>query len=244
MDIVKPQMVKITGGQFTMGVPENEPHRTKYEGPCHQVKIDTFYLGKYAVTQKEYNALMGDFHSTWTNENYPVDQVNWYDAVEYCNRLSKVLGLQPVYTIKGLDVTCDWSLNGYRLPTEAEWEYACRAGTTTPYYFGNGPATAQDGNFGQNQITGKPKEVGSYPPNPWGLYEMGGNMYEWCWDWWANNYSMDWNDNPKGPDTAETKVLRGGCYFLEEFLMRSGRRDDGYQSRRSVANGFRLAQNA
>ena len=125
-------LVLIEGGSFVMGSPEDEMQRESDE-TSHQVKVDDFYISPYEVTEEEYESVMGDNPSNFTGEKLPVENVSWYDAIEYCNRLSEQENLTPVYTINGDEVTWDLSANGYRLPTEAEWEYASRAGTTTPF---------------------------------------------------------------------------------------------------------------
>ncbi|GBU28681.1 hypothetical protein R84B8_02241 [Treponema sp. R8-4-B8] len=142
-------MVFIQGGTFTMGSPTNEPGRSSYEVQ-HQVTVSSFYMGKYEVTQKEYKEIMGTNPSNFKGDNLPVEQVSWYDAIEYCNKRSQKEGLTPAYTRNGYNVTWNKNANGYRLPTEAEWEYACRAGTTTPFSTGNNVTTSQanyDGNY-------------------------------------------------------------------------------------------------
>jgi formylglycine-generating enzyme required for sulfatase activity len=192
--------VFIRGGTFLMGSPESEPERTD-DGSMgnetqHQVTVDSFYMGKYEVTQAEYMAVGGTNPSRFKGDDRPVECVSWYDAVEYCNARSIKEGLTSAYTIDknlkdpnnrapmGYDIrwTVTWnrSANGYRLPTEAEWEYACRAGTTTPFSTG-GNITGKDANYVEKNTT----PVGSFAPNPWGLYDMHGNVWEWCWDWFA-----------------------------------------------------------
>jgi len=198
-------MVKIEGGTFTMGSPKDEHGRTSDEIQ-HQVTLSGFYIGKYEVTQKQYEAVMDYNPSYFKGANLPVEKVSWYNAVEFCNKLSKKEGREPVYTMTDVErngsniseakVTADWSKNGYRLPTSAEWEYACRAGTTTAFNTGNNITTEQ-ANFGKEGVSifeeaaGKKTRttpVGTFKPNAWGLYDMHGNVYEWCWDWGQNSF--------------------------------------------------------
>jgi formylglycine-generating enzyme required for sulfatase activity len=195
-------------------------------------------MGKYEVTQAEYQSVMGTNPSYFKWSNLPVEQVSWYDAAEFCNRLSQSEGLTPAYTINGTNVTCNWNANGYRLPTEAEWEYACRAGTTTPYSTGNNITTSQ-----ANFNSGSTKSVGSFAPNPWGLYDMHGNVWEWCWDWYGN-YSSGAQNNPRGPVSGDNRVIRGGGWGIYGQYLRSAIRLDLSLSPSDGADsvGFRLVR--
>jgi formylglycine-generating enzyme required for sulfatase activity len=184
-------MISIPGGIFMMGGPGKD------EQPRSQVLVRPFYMGKYEVTSGEYWTFLTatgqekSSASLGASDSYPVDKVDWFDAVRYCNWLSEKTGRQPVYTIRDAprhssrspdDVVWDPDADGYRLPTEAEWEYACRAGTTTAYSFGDSISPAQ-ARYGDSSNGGRyPVPVGSFAPNPWGLYDMHGNVSEWCWD--------------------------------------------------------------
>jgi formylglycine-generating enzyme required for sulfatase activity len=252
------KMVRIEGGSFMMGSPNSEPLRDNNEGPQHQVKISTFYMSKFQVTQKEYQEIMGKNPSRCEGINNPVENITWYDAIEYCNALSRREGLTPAYTIDKTKfdpnyesprgpqpsilrdrdpvmwvVTWNRNANGYRLPTEAEWEYACRAGTTTPFSTGNNITTSQanyHGNYPYNNNTkGMVREsttgVGSFSfaPNPWGLYDMHGNVWEWCWDWFGT-YPNSVETNPVGPISGSFRVARGGSFYNPAVLLRSANR--------------------
>ncbi|MBW4616961.1 MAG: SUMF1/EgtB/PvdO family nonheme iron enzyme [Desmonostoc vinosum HA7617-LM4] len=216
------QMVAIPGGKFLMGSPENEPGRYDSESPQHTVTIQPFFMGKFPVTQAQWAAVaaLGKVNidlnpdpSYFKGANRPVEKVSWNDAVEFCARLSQKTG------------------KTYRLPTEAEWEYACRAGTTTPFYFGETITTDlanYDGNYTYNsapkgEYRKQTTDVGKFPANPFGLFDMHGNIWEWCQDEWHENYnnapidSSDWlidNDN-------QYRLLRGGSWYNDPALCRS-----------------------
>jgi formylglycine-generating enzyme required for sulfatase activity len=263
---VPDNMVRINGGTFTMGSPANEPERNS-GGDIevqHQVTVSSFYMGKYEVTQKEYQEVMGTNPSKFKGNNLPVEQVSWYDAVEYCNKRSQREGLTPAYIIdknrsdpnnKWHDATVRWLVtrnadaNGYRLPTEAEWEYACRAGTTTPFSTGNNVTTNQ-ANFNgyypyNNNAKGTSREktttVGSFTPNAWGLYDMHGNVWEWCWDW-SGDYSSNAQTDPVGAISADQRVIRGGSWYNYGRHLRSANRGVELPENREDRTGFRLVR--
>ncbi len=177
----------------------------------HNVYISSFYIDKYPVTQEEYERVMGKNPSRWKGGKNPVEQIRWSDAVRYCNARSRAEGFGPCYDLETWE--CDFNSNGYRLPTEAEWEYACRAGTKTRYYFGNSRSKLRDYGWSKENSGGKPRPVGQRPPNPWGLYDMCGNVWEWCNDFYKVDYYKESpKENPNGPKTGDTKVVRGGCW--------------------------------
>ncbi len=201
------KMVRIPGGEFWMGSNSGRPD----ERPAHKVRVSSFYMDICLVTQKQYKRLMGSNPSRWKNPNNPVEQVRWSDAVRYLNARSKAEGLEPCYNLRTWQ--CDFSANGYRLPTEAEWEYACRAGTRTKYFFGNSPTKLGLYAWYKSNSGSKPRPVAQKLPNLWGLYDMYGNLFEWCNDWYSRNYyKHSPRDNPRGPSTGTEKVLRGGCW--------------------------------
>lgn len=224
---VPERFVQITGGEFEMGSPDTEGWRSEDETQ-HPVTVSDFYISAYEVTQEEYQAVMGENPSNFSGENLPVENVTWYDAVAYCNARSEQEGLTPAYTVDGTNVSWDRSADGYRLPTEAEWEYACRAGTETPFntetsisaeeanYWGDYPYMIEDNYFDQENLETQPGvyrettvEVGSFSPNAYGLYDMHGNVGEWVWDYYGE-YSTDPQTDPTGPETGTRRVNRGG----------------------------------
>ena len=233
---VLPGMVWIRGGSFLMGSPANEGYSN--ERPQRRVTVSDFYLGRYEVTQKEYQEIMGTNPSSFKGDNLPVENVSWFDAVEYCNRLSRREGLAPAYTISGTTVTWNRNANGYRLPTEAEWEYACRAGTTTPYNTGNTITTSQ-ANFSWSAQGTTP--VGTYSPNAWGLYDMHGNVWEWCYDRYGS-YSTSDLSNPLGASSGSDRVIRGGSWSPSAQYLRSAYRYYGTPAYRYGNLGFRLVR--
>jgi len=240
-------MVRITGGTFTIGSPANETGRRNDESQ-RQVTVTGFYMGRYEVTQKEYEEVTGINPGRFWGVNLPVEQVTWFDAVEYCNKRSQKEGLTPVYTITGripatgypitaAIVTINWDNNGYRLPTEAEWEYACRAGTVTAFNTGAG-ISDNTGWYAANS-NNRTHHVGQKQANAWGLYDMHGNVWEWCWDWY-DNYAPGARTDPRGPDTGILRTLRGGSWGAAPSIVRSAYRFSYNPYARSNSIGFRV----
>ena len=214
-------MIAIPGGSFVMGSHHTEVGGSEYERLEHNVNVATFFMGKYVVTQEQWQAVMGNYPSYFKGAKLPVEQVSWYDAVEFCQKLSQKTG------------------KNYRLPSEAEWEYACRAGTTTPFYFGETITPDLVNYDGSNPYGAAPKglyrrkttDVGSFPPNAFGLYDMHGNVWEWCADPWHDNYQgapqdgKVWDENNNDnlyqsydllvniKNDERSRLLRGGSWF-------------------------------
>ncbi len=208
-------MVQIPGGSFMMGSPASEKGRSQDESPQHQVNVPGFSMGKFVVTQEQYQQIMGNNPSSFSGAKRPVEQVSWNNAVEFCQKLSQKTGRE------------------YRLPSEAEWEYACRGGTTTPFHFGETITTELANYKGTYTYASEPKgknlgqttEVGSFPPNSFGLYDMHGNVWEWCQDDWHDNYANAPKDGSSWTSqSGNIKVLRGGSWILNPLLCRSASR--------------------
>src|SRR6266536_618271 len=210
-------MVQIPGGKFVMG------DKDEVDAPPHEVVVSSFSMDKNLVTQEQFQKIMGTNPSRWKGDKNPVEQLRWSDAVRFCNKRSELEGLQPCYDLKTLN--CNFDANGYRLPTEAEWEYACRAGTTTAYFFGDSPAKLGDYAWFDRNSGGHPRPVGQKQPNAWGLYDMAGNVWEWCNDFYKVDYYQEApRQDPKGPDEAQNKVLRGGAWRFSADNCRSAYR--------------------
>jgi sulfatase modifying factor 1 len=203
------ELVDIPAGVFSMGSDEYAS-----EKPVHEVRISAFRCMKFPVTRRLYQDVMGKDPGRPAGEadDRPVNQVSWYDAIEFCNRLSEREGLTPAYRRDGDNVSWDTATDGYRLLTEAEWEYACRAGTRTRYSFGDGEGKLGEYAWYSKNSGNAPHPVGTRQPNPWGLHDMHGNVWEWCWDWYGS-YRSEPQVDPMGPPAGNGRVLRGGSFF-------------------------------
>ena len=211
------------------------------ENPVHTVTVNSFYIGKYEVTQAQYQEIMGSNPSYYKGNNRPVEHVSWYDAVQFCNKLSAREGLEPCYTINGTDVTCDFTKNGYRLPTEAEWEYAARGGNQSQGYKYSGSNNPDEVAWYYDNSGSQTHDVVTKQANELGIYDMSGNVWEWCWDWYASDYySNILQDNPKGPDGGSGRVDRGGGWDGNARHARVAERGSGIPSFSGSGLGFRL----
>ena len=218
---VKLEMVLIPAGKFKMGSPASEKERSDNEKQHEVTLTKLFYIGKHEVTQEQWESVMGKNPSTTKGAKLPVTNVSWEDCQEFIKKLNKKTD------------------GGYRLPTESEWEYACRAGTTTAYSFGD-KITPKDANYVGSEI-GKPVAIGSYKPNSFGLYDIHGNVWEWCEDWYGD-YPAGAVTDPKGPAKGEYRVLRGGSLLSYVSDARSSNRSNYAPTARYGTLGFRLAR--
>lgn len=260
--------VLVTGGQFKNA-------KSNYYGKG--VTVSDFYIGKYEVTQKEWREVMGSNPSKFKGDALPVETVTWYDSVEYCNRRSIQQGLKPYYNIDknmkdpgnkpdpkfgDLDtikwtVTTDPEANGYRLPTEAEWEYAAGGGQLTKNYAYSGSDDAGEvawywRNSGDKELSGywfwpllqqnhdQTKAVGSKKPNELGIYDMSGNVREWCWDWYGDLQSNV--TDPTGPQSGSSRVWRGGGWMGSAFSTESAFRGNLAANGAGPDQGFRVSR--
>ncbi len=255
-------LVKVEGGTFTMGATKEQlPEAYGKEKPMHKVTLSSFLISKFEVTQELWESVMGTNPSYFTGDNRPVELVSWNHVVDFCNKLSEKEGLIPVYTInkKKKDpnnnnkydelkwlVTCNFNSNGYRLPTEAEWEYAARGGNESKGYEYSGGNNIDEvawydasGNAGMTaQYT---SEVGIKQANELGLYDMSGNVLEWVWDWYGS-YTSSSQTNPTGPNSGSDRVLRGGCWASLAVGCRVAYRDYFAPVYSSNNYGFRLVR--
>jgi eukaryotic-like serine/threonine-protein kinase len=226
------EMVAIPAGEFMMGSPAGEPERASDEGPQHRVTLPRFYMGRFVVTQAQWQAVMGNNPSNFKGENRPVETVSWNDAQAFCKKLSQQTG------------------RTYRLPSEAEWEYACRAGTTTPFHFGPTITPELANYFGdftygsgpKGQYRGQTTPVGSFAANQFGLYDMHGNVWEWCLDHGHKSYSGAPTDGSAWVENGNSslRVMRGGSWLNNPGLCRSADRYMELPWSTDYGGGFRI----
>lgn len=224
-------MVKIPAGSFMMGSPSSEEQSENEEKPQYKVNLKAFYLGQTEVTQSQYQVIMGGNPSSFKGAELPAEQVSWLDAKEFCKRLSQKTG------------------KIYGLPSESQWEYACRAGTTTPFVFGD-TITTDTANYDGNYIYGKVAKgvhrkkttvVNTFPPNAFGLFDMHGNVWEWCEDIWHDNYQGAPADgSPWGSENDSFRLLRGGSWDDRPNYCRSALRYRSSAVYRHITFGFRV----
>ena len=253
--------ILIEGGTFNMGSPDTENWRIADE-QLHEVTVSSFYIDAYEAKQADYEALMGNDPSTFDGDDLPADNISWFDAVQYANARSKAAGLTPAYQIADGEIVWDRTANGYRLPTEAEWEYACRAGTSTPFntehslsaddanFYGHYPYEIEENYFDDEVLEARPGEyrqttiaVGSFESNAWGLYDCHGNVNEWCWDYYGE-YDAEQRADPTGTTGGTRHIYRGGGWNDFAKNMRSAYRAAGQADMKSYNLGVRLVRNA
>jgi formylglycine-generating enzyme required for sulfatase activity len=233
---VPANMVRVAGGSFRMGGALGDAD----EAPVHTVYINSFFMSKTEVTQGEYRAVIGANPSGFFGDALPVENVSWYDAVEYCNKLSLKEGLTPAYSGSNDNIACNFTANGYRLPTESEWEYAARGGSrdSLAFSYAGGNSVGVLGWY-KNNSEQRIREVGTKHPNSLGLYDMSGNVWEWCWDWY-DAYSADEQSDPRGPLRGSYRVIRGGSWNSSADQLRSTYRNYGDPGARYHDLGFRV----
>ncbi|MCS6935212.1 MAG: formylglycine-generating enzyme family protein [Chitinophagales bacterium] len=240
------RFVLVEGGTFKMGSDEPvEPH----ESPAHEVTLKPFIIGKTEVTFEEYDKyLLATRQDTagkslWGRGKQPAITVSWLDAVAYCNWLSEREGLSKCYIIKGDKVTWVDTAKGYRLPTEAEWEFAARGGNKSKNTLYAGSKDLNEVAWYKGNSGERTHPVASKKPNELGLYDMNGNVWEWVWDVYDwNYYKYSPADNPRGPDEGPYRVMRGGAFYNDERYVRVSTRQNAYVVFKQNSVGFRVAR--
>jgi formylglycine-generating enzyme required for sulfatase activity len=245
-------LVPVPAATFWMGSdPATDSGSYDDERPRHQVRLSAFQMARTPVTRGQWRRVMADAAEPWRrpvperwtsgDDRLPATYVSWFDALAFCNALSVAEGLRPCYAERDGSWACDWRADGYRLPTEAEWERACRAGSETPWFWGDDEAAAGRFAWYAKNAKGQLQPVGTRQANELGLQDMAGNCWEWCWDWFGD-YAKGAFDNPHGPDEGRQRVLRGGSFFVEPRVLRSADRLRVEPELRVVAIGFRCVR--
>ncbi|MBZ0197529.1 MAG: formylglycine-generating enzyme family protein [Ignavibacteriales bacterium] len=237
------ELVFIEGGSFVMGCYDPSLDCDDDETELRDVTVYGFYISTTEISQGVYDEVMGRNISLIKEPTLPVNNVSWYDAIEFCNKLSLKHKLNPCYIIKGRKVTCNFSANGYRLPTEAEWEFAARGGNLSKGWLfagSNDPFTV--GWFKENSA-GRARPSKQKAPNELGLFDMSGNLWEWCWDIYGP-YEQTEVIDPKGAEKGGSRVLRGGSWYYESSVGRNSNRFSATPDTRSVTFGIRVVKKA
>ncbi len=249
------KMVFVQGGVFDMGDGMESAYTdTK---PLHKVAVNSFWIAQYEVTFNDYELFWNKWYPIddggYGKGKQPMINVSWYDAIQYCNWLSLKEGYEQVYSINSSHVECNFSANGYRLPTEAEWEFAAKGGVNGVMYAYSGSndldyvgwygGDSMGRTYGNSEF--RPHPVGLKPPNSLELYDMTGNVYEWCWDWYDKNfYSISPTNNPVGSSKGFDKVVRGGYWGNMANYLRVFDRYCYHPNTKSVKIGFRVVRSA
>ncbi len=230
-------MIFVEGGSFQMGSADGSDNQK----PVHEVRVSSFWIGKYQITQKEWVEVMGSNPAKWKGDLLPVESVSWYDAVEYCNKRSIREGLTPCYSGSGDNITCNWNANGYRLPTEAEWEYAARGGIKSRGFKYSGSNNIDEVAWYDGNSGWRTHEVGGKKPNELGIYDMSGNVWEWCWDI-DGSYPSGAQSNPHGATSGTYRVVRGGSWFNFAYYCTVSYRNYSYATYSFSYLGFRVCR--
>jgi formylglycine-generating enzyme required for sulfatase activity len=214
----------------------------KNEKPVHKVTMSSFLMNKYEVSQREWNSVMENNPSNVKGDTLPVENVTWYEAVDFCNRLSAEEGLTPAYLVAKNSVRCNFNADGYRLPTEAEWEYAAKGGKKDYMALKySGWETPDKVAWYNGNSRGRTHPVGTKASNSLGLYDMSGNVWEWCWDRFGS-YGRRMQSDPTGSAKGKTRVCRGGSWFSDAHFVQSTIRGEFIPTNRNGYLGFRVCR--
>jgi formylglycine-generating enzyme required for sulfatase activity len=246
-------LVTLPGGTYRMGSdPRLDPSAYDDEQPPRQVRVSPFAIARTPVTRGLWRQVMAQAADPWRrpvpdawgagDDTLPATGVDWFAAAAFCNALSIRSGRSPCYRVAGDTWICDWQADGYRLPTEAEWEYACRGGTATRWFWGDNESGADAHAWFSRNSEGRLHPVGEKTANPFGLHDLAGNCWEWCWDWSADRYDAAATDDPRGPEEGRLRAVRGGSFLDGPWGLRSARRDRNAPSDRDEGLGFRCVR--
>jgi len=233
------EFIFVQGGTFQMGSNSGDSD----EKPLHSARVSDFYICKYEVTQAEWQEVMGNNPSKFKGDNNPVEKVSWYDAVVFCNKKSIKDGLEPVYSGSGSNIKCDFTKSGYRLPTEAEWEFAASGGNKSQGYTYSGSNNIGEVAWYRDNSGSKTHAVAGKKANELGIYDMTGNVWEWCWDWYGN-YSSSSQSDPAGPTSGSSRAYRGGSWSNSATSCWVARRISSNPTISSTDLGFRVARSS
>ncbi|MEA1972181.1 MAG: SUMF1/EgtB/PvdO family nonheme iron enzyme, partial [Candidatus Cloacimonadota bacterium] len=225
----------VKGGYFNMYKEENH---NKYS---REIFLNDFYISKFEVTQKKWELIMGYNNSFFEGDNRPVENINWFEAVEFCNQKSISENLKSCYTISGSTVECNFNANGYRLPTEAEWEYAAKGGQKTNNYIFSGSNNLDEVAWYNQNSNNRSHSVGQKKTNELGLFDMSGNVWEWCWDRFGK-YENKAEYNPNGPSSGSLKTRRQGSWTHSGDYCKVGFREMSSPNIKSASIGFRCVR--
>ncbi len=235
------EMTFVEGGSFQMGSDDGDND----EEPVHNVTVSSFYIGKHEVTQKQWQKVMRRNPSYFKGDDLPVEKVSWYDCIDFCNELSRKEGLMAVYTRNGDDVTMNIEANGYRLPTEAEWEYAARGGNRSNNFEYSGSNKLKDVGWYKGNSGSQTHEVGGKKANELGIHDMSGNVWEWCWDWFDGDYYQNSpSTDPTGPSYGSVRARRCGDWGSKALYCVVACRSCSPPSKRYNNYGFRVCRSA
>lgn len=248
--LIETDLIQVKGGTFKMGSKTSDTSAELDEQKEHSVTLNTFEISKFEVTVWEWkqfikaNKMKMPIKPSWGwQDNYPINGITWNEAIAYCNWLSTKEKLQPCYSKKGPNFICNFKANGYRLPTEAEWEFAAKGGTNSKGFRYSGSDKLEDVAWYKANSNGQPHTVGTKLPNELGIYDMSGNVWEWCWDWYNKDfYKLEKGDNPKGPEMGERRTVRGGSWDSKSNYVRPANRISTIPSKTHEFYGFRIAR--